>query len=78
VVACELGSSSVNLQVRVWIADPAEERRVLLEVLEAAKAALDGAGIQIPYPHLQLFVDQVSERVWAGAARLASLGGAAG
>jgi hypothetical protein len=33
--------------------------------------ALDQAGIQIPFPHLQLFVDEVSDDVWAGASRLA-------
>jgi small conductance mechanosensitive channel len=70
VVPVELGDSSVNLEVRVWIDDPAQERRVFAEVLEASKVALDDAGIQIPFPHLQLFVDDVSDRVWAGAARL--------
>ena len=29
------------------------------ELLEAAKGVLDAAGIEIPFPHLQLFVDGV-------------------
>lgn len=70
VVATELGDSSVNLEVRVWTDDPSQERRIHAEVLEACKVALDEAGIQIPFPHLQLFVDDVSDRVWAGAAGL--------
>ncbi len=45
VVVTELGGSSVNL--------------AFVSVLEAAKKALDRAGIEIPYPHLQLFVDDI-------------------
>jgi small conductance mechanosensitive channel len=71
VVALSLGDSSVNLEVRVWTDDPAQERRLHFEVLEASKVALDEAGIQIPFPHLQLFVDEVSDNVWDGASRLA-------
>jgi len=64
VVASELGGSSVNLQVRVWIHDAKEELPVFFNVLEACKVALDAAGIEIPYPHLQLFVDDVRPQVW--------------
>jgi small conductance mechanosensitive channel len=71
VVARGLGDSSVNLEVRVWTDDPSQERRLVFEVLEASKVALDQADIQIPFPHLQLFVDDVSDNVWAGASRLA-------
>jgi small conductance mechanosensitive channel len=59
VVMTELGSSSVDLQVRVWIGDAAEERGVFARVLEASKVALDQAGIEIPFPHLQLFVEDL-------------------
>jgi small conductance mechanosensitive channel len=71
VVARGLGDSSVDLEVRVWTDDPSQERRLQVEVLEASKMALDQAGIQLPFPHLQLFVDEVSDDVWAGASRLA-------
>ncbi len=64
VVTSELGGSSVNLQVRVWIQDAKEELSVFFNTLEASKLALDAAGIEIPYPHLQLFVDDVRPRVW--------------
>lgn len=78
VVAAELGDSSVNLQIRVWIGNAARERMVFFAVLEACKVALDAAGIEIPFPHLQLFVEDVKERVWAGAARVPGLASRAG
>lgn len=78
VVAEELGGSSVNLRLRVWITSADDERRTYFQLVERSKLALDAAGIQIPFPHLQLFVDDVEDRVWQGAAKLpaaaASLG----
>lgn len=64
VVVEALGSSSVDLLVRVWIAHADREQATHYATVEAAKRALDAAGIQIPFPHLQLFVDSVEERVW--------------
>ena len=61
VEAC--ADSSVNLQMRVWIADAARRQRVHFAVMEAGKRALDAAGIQIPFPHLQIFWDDVEQRV---------------
>lgn len=63
VVVDVLGGSSVNLLVRVWIRDAERERPVYYAVMEASKLALDAANIQIPYPHLQLFWDDVEDRV---------------
>jgi small conductance mechanosensitive channel len=70
VVAEGLGDSSVNLLVRVWIDEAALERPVFYRVMEASKAALDEAGIEIPFPHMQLSVEDVREGVWARAADL--------
>ena len=70
VVALELGDSSVNLSVRVWIDRGSYQQSTYARVVEASKLALDAAGIQIPFPHLQLFVDQVEDRVWKKAAGL--------
>lgn len=55
----ELGSSSVNLVMLAWIEPDtiAREPVVSAELIEAAKEALDAADIQIPFPHLQLFID---------------------
>ena len=74
VVVSELDNSSVNLLVRVWIDDACDERPVFHRVMEASKVALDRAGIEIPFPHLQLFVDDVREKVWADAARFPGFG----
>lgn len=67
VVVTELAASGVNLDVRVWIDDAAAERPVHFRVMEAVKLALDQAGIEIPFPHLQLFIEQVEDRVWQKA-----------
>jgi len=55
----DLGDSSVNLSLLYWIApsDIATQPKISAEVLEACKEALDTAGIEIPFPHLQLFID---------------------
>ncbi len=75
VVVSELADSSVNLGVRVWIEDAADERRVYFDLLERSKKALDEAGIEIPFPHLQLHVDSVKDPVWRRAAELELVGG---
>jgi small conductance mechanosensitive channel len=75
VVVEGLGGSSVNLSVRVWIDEMSMERLTFYRTLEACKLALDGAGIQIPYPHLQLFVEKVEDRVWDKLGRLTAVAG---
>ena len=37
-----------------------------------AAIALDDAGVEIPFPHLQLFVETVEDRVWQGAGNFLS------
>jgi small-conductance mechanosensitive channel len=76
VVVDALGDSSVNLFVRVWIDDADLRNAMLCEVVEVSKLALDEAGIEIPFPHLQLFVDDVKDRVWKQAAAVAGRGAA--
>jgi small conductance mechanosensitive channel len=70
VVVTQLGSSSVDLIVRVWIEDAKDEKQVFYRVIEESKLALDKAGIQIPYHHLQLFIENVEDRVWEKAQQL--------
>ena len=75
VVVESLGDSSVNLLVRVWV-EKADALPVgTFAVIEASKLALDAAGIQIPFPHLQLFVDDVEERVIKKVAQVRPLAG---
>ncbi len=64
VVVSNLGSSSVDLEVRVWIKTASEEPPMFSTITEVSKLALDGAGIEIPFPHLQLFLDDVRPAVW--------------
>ncbi len=59
-----LGDSSVDMELRVWIAEANIEDPTFSAVMEAAKLALDDAGIEIPFPHMQLFIEQVEDRVW--------------
>ncbi len=60
VVMSELGDSSVNLTVLFWIApeDIGTMPKIAAEILEGVKEALDDVGIEIPFPHLQLFIDE--------------------
>ncbi|WP_300462315.1 mechanosensitive ion channel [Desulfobacula sp.] len=57
VVVTNLDASSVNLQLRFWIENPAQQASFLFEYTEKSKKALDTAGIEIPFPHLQVFVE---------------------
>ena len=62
VVVDALGDSSVNLIVRVWISKASTEKPIYYATMEAAKLALDKAGIEIPFPHMQLFVEDVRDQ----------------
>lgn len=64
VVVSELESSSVGLSVRVWVSEARDERPIYFATLESCKAALDDAGIEIPFPHLQLFLEDIREPAW--------------
>lgn len=70
VVVTQLGASSVDLIARVWIEDAKDEKQVYYRVMEECKLALDKAGIQIPYHHLQLFIENVEDRIWEKAQQL--------
>jgi small conductance mechanosensitive channel len=70
VVVTKLGSSSVDMIVRIWIEDAKDEMPVYYKVMEESKLALDAAGIEIPFHHLQLFIENVEDRVWDKARQL--------
>jgi len=59
VVADKLGDSSINLRLRVWVNNPRDDEPIRFKLIEMAKIELDKAGIEIPFPHLQLFVDDI-------------------
>jgi small conductance mechanosensitive channel len=57
VVVAACADSSVNLLIWLWIHDESVEKNVYYEYLEKAKKALDGASISIPFPHVQLLLE---------------------
>ncbi|HLL88993.1 MAG TPA: mechanosensitive ion channel family protein [Tepidisphaeraceae bacterium] len=58
VVVTACADSSVNLAFSFWIEDESIELKIKYEYLERAKKALDAAGIEIPFPHVQLFLEK--------------------
>ncbi len=57
VVTTGLSDSSVDLELRFYIEDAAREPRVRFDYLERVRTALGEADIEIPFPHLQVFID---------------------
>lgn len=57
VVVNKCAESSVDLLLRFWINDDRLERRMTYEYNEKVKKALDAAGIEIPFPHMQLVME---------------------
>lgn len=54
-----LGESSIDLVAQAWIESENldDQPKIMAEILEAIKDRLDAADIEIPFPHLQLFID---------------------
>jgi len=48
-----LGDSAVNIQLRVWC-DSGHYRAIKMDLSQRVKAALDKAGIDIPYEHCMI------------------------
>jgi small-conductance mechanosensitive channel len=63
VVVSELSDSGVKLQVRVWIDMASRESSTYFKTTEAVKKALDEAHVEIPFPHLQLRIDDIDDNV---------------
>ena len=59
VVVTAMAESSVDLRLRFWLKNPHEEVPIEYEYTERIKKSLDAAGIEIPYPHLSLFVERL-------------------
>ena len=64
VVVNDLGASSVNLLVFVWIEDAEEEKPTFFAVVEAVKLALDASGIEMPAPQLDLSLRSIAPQLW--------------
>jgi len=59
VVVVDIADSSINLELMVWLKDSLQEVPISYEIRQKAKLALDKAGIEIPFPHQQLFIESV-------------------
>lgn len=62
VVVVNLNTSSVDLMLHFWIREERYEDSMQYEYMERCKEALDAAGIEIPFPHLQLVADGAPDR----------------
>lgn len=58
VVVTKLNDSSVDMALRIYLTNPKLEVPVRLEYIEKIREGLREADIEIPFPHLQLFVDE--------------------
>jgi small conductance mechanosensitive channel len=54
-----LGDSAINWQVRIW-ANTEDYFRLRQELTRAVKYELDGAGIGIPYPQMDIHMDKLN------------------
>jgi small conductance mechanosensitive channel len=69
VVVDEIADSSINLHLMVWIKDSRQEVPISYELRQRAKMALDKAGIEIPFPHQQLFIESIPVNEFKEVAR---------
>ena len=56
VIVRGFGPSEVNLQLRVWIQEARNRRRIADEITEKAMEKFADAGIEIPYPKRELYI----------------------
>ena len=60
VAVTDLGDSSVNFTVRAWVKSE-EYWEAYFAIIEEIKLALDANGISIPYPQMDVHLDQMKE-----------------
>lgn len=58
VVVTALNDSSVDMALRLYLLHPQQEIPMCLEYTEKIREALREADIEIPFPHLQLYIDE--------------------
>ena len=56
VIVRGFGPSEVNLQLRVWIQEARNRRRIADEITEKAMEKFADAGVEIPYPKRELYI----------------------
>jgi small-conductance mechanosensitive channel len=58
VVVRNFGESSVDLQLRVWIANPRKRMDTISYITDKVKELFDEQGVEIPYPKRDVYVTQ--------------------
>ncbi len=58
VIVRGFGPSEINLQLRVWIQEARNRRRIADEITEKAMMKFAASGIEIPYPKRELYIRQ--------------------
>lgn len=61
VIVTQISTAGVHLELRFWTEDPMNKFPLQWEYAEKGRLALQEAGIQIPYPHVQLIVERGPE-----------------
>ena len=56
VIVRGFGPSEVNLQLRVWIKEARNRRRIADEITERAMLKFNAGGVEIPYPKRELYI----------------------
>ncbi|MBE43707.1 MAG: mechanosensitive ion channel protein MscS [Thaumarchaeota archaeon] len=60
IIVWELADSSVNINIRIWVASQ-EWFPVRLEIMQQLKELLDNSGIEIPFPHQTIWFGESKE-----------------
>ena len=58
VVVRNFGESSVDLQLRVWIADARKRMDTISFITDSVKVSFDELGVEIPYPKRDIYIHQ--------------------
>lgn len=56
----DIGESSIDMELMAWIDNPAIEVPLGYDLRKRIKMVLDEAGIEIPFPHRQIFVEKIN------------------
>lgn len=75
VVVTKLNDSSVDMELHLYLKDASKAVPVRFEYTEAVRKALAVADIEIPFPHLQLFVDEAKGLEWLARRASGTTGG---
>ena len=57
-VVRNFGESSVDLQLRVWIANPRKRMDTISYIIDKVKELFDEQGVEIPYPKRDVYVKE--------------------